>query len=214
MSPTCFFLGQSRRNHFEIFTMALSKEENDLSTCSFANTTNQPVECPFGFGRKATKSGWEQAISPLCCPLCRALLYQAQRAVPCGHCYCKVCCQRVKDCLLCAADVENYTSATEVDKDVESFIQAHSHNIDLLQEDEPGNIQTERETDFLQKRTTFLLFQALKAQNGGNYASALARLEQAQLELTGKTEQKYINQQAMILGKLSDVSYVLFWYAY
>ncbi|GJD11397.1 hypothetical protein Gasu2_55380 [Galdieria sulphuraria] len=171
-----------------------------------ANKANEVIECPFGFGTRATSTEWEKAIAPLCCPLCHALLYETQRATPCGHCYCKTCSFKVKDCLLCAADIEEFANAADVDSDVESFIRAHSHNIDLLQSDQTPSTQTsESETDVLLKRTTFLLYQALKAQKGGNSASALSRLQQAESELMHKKEQSCVNQRSIILGKLSDI---------
>ncbi|GJQ15687.1 hypothetical protein GpartN1_g7478.t1 [Galdieria partita] len=185
--------------------MAFPENVDSCPRLPTSDGTNQTVECPFGFGRRATKNDWENAIAPLCCPVCRALLYEAQRAAPCGHCYCKICSLKVKDCLLCAADIVEFATAADVDSDVESFIRAHSHNIELLQSDQTCSAQIESEIDLLLKRTTFLLYQSLKALKGANSASALMRLQQAESELKDKTEQKCVNQRSIILGKISDI---------
>ncbi|GBG74642.1 hypothetical protein CBR_g19049 [Chara braunii] len=76
--------------------------------------------CPLGYD-----AGGGFRIGPLSCVICRALLYDSFRCVPCRHVYCRVCISRFSDCPLCGADIERLEPDAEMQSLIDKFIDGH-----------------------------------------------------------------------------------------
>lgn len=141
-------------------------------------------KCPLGFD-----SGTFQ-IGPLSCVLCKALLYDASRTVPCQHIFCRGCVARFADCPLCGADVEGISPDLHLQSLVDRYIKGHARihrgggakGPTSAGESRPldadlAALDTRIYEDASLERGSFLLQQAMRAFKGGNLENAGARLE-------------------------------------
>jgi hypothetical protein len=74
-----------------------------------AATAPPVATCPLGFG---TARG--PKLTKLHCPVCRALLFNAQRVRGCSHTFCEPCIRATRDCPVCGADVDALEANTEL----------------------------------------------------------------------------------------------------
>lgn len=164
-------------------------------------------KCPFGYDSHSFKLG------PLSCMLCRALLYESSKCVPCFHKFCKACISRFKDCPLCGADIEKIEPDNDLQTTVDRFIDGHARikrsqlSTDSKEaEHEPKNVIY---GDVSMERGSFLVQQAMTAFHGKNVESAKSRLSicaediREQLQTQGNAPE-LCSQLGAVLGMLGD----------
>lgn len=101
---------------------AAARPASTPSACPFASGAQGPngdsqaaqhdepaAVCPYGYGADAGPK-----LSELDCTICQTLLFDASKAVPCGHKFCRYCLSKFKDCPLCGADVAGIESAKDL----------------------------------------------------------------------------------------------------
>lgn len=162
-------------------------------------------KCPLGYDSVSFK------IGPFSCVLCRALLYDSSRCVPCRHIFCRGCISRFQDCPLCGLDIDSIESDPEMQGLVDRFIEGHARTKrPSLQTDvekvSAGNIKYE---DISVERGSFLVQQAMRAFEGKNMQSAKARLSlcvedsREEMSRSGATSTN-CSQLGALLGMLGD----------
>ncbi|KAG0559288.1 hypothetical protein KC19_10G093800 [Ceratodon purpureus] len=162
-------------------------------------------KCPLGYDSVSFK------IGPFSCVLCRALLYDSSRCVPCRHIFCRGCISRFQDCPLCGLDIDGIESDSEMQGLVDRFIEGHARTIRPslqtgAQEESAGNIKYE---DISVERGSFLVQQAMRAFEGKNMESAKARLSlcvedsREEMSRSGATSTS-CSQLGALLGMLGD----------
>ncbi|PKU66915.1 protein NCA1 [Dendrobium catenatum] len=164
-------------------------------------------KCPFGYDSETFKLG------PLSCMLCRALLYESSKCVPCFHKFCKVCISRFKDCPLCGADIEKIESDNDLQATVDKFIDGHARIKRFQVSADSKEVGHEQKNviygDVSMERGAFLVQQAMMAFNGKNVESAKSRLNicaediREQLKTQGNTPE-LCSQLGAVLGMLGD----------
>lgn len=167
-------------------------------------------KCPLGYDSGSFKLG------PLSCVICRALLFDSSKCIPCGHLYCRFCISRFQDCPLCGADIEGIEADSNLQKQVEQFIEGHARiKRSTPHSDEIGGEENQiRKSDITYEdvslaRGTFLLQQAMRAFQAQNLESANSRLGicandiRDELERSGVTPD-ICSQLGAVLGMLGD----------
>ncbi|KAK8953670.1 hypothetical protein KSP40_PGU016262 [Platanthera guangdongensis] len=176
----------------------IDKHSKDSATIS--------PKCPFGYDSHTFKLG------PLSCMLCRSLLYESSKCVPCSHKFCKACISRFKDCPLCGADIEKIEPDNDLQTTVDRFIDGHARikRSQLSSESEGGHEQKNViYGDVSMERGAFLVQQAMMAFHGKNIESAKSRLEicaqdiREQLQTQGNIPE-LCSQLGAVLGMLGD----------
>ncbi|KAH7677594.1 Zinc finger RING/FYVE/PHD-type protein [Dioscorea alata] len=165
-----------------------------------------PAKCPFGYDSHTFKLG------PLSCMICKALLFESSKCVPCAHKFCKACISRFKDCPLCGADIDKIEPDSDLQITVERFINGHAR-IKRAQVNADGSeIQEQKNViyaDVSMERGAFLVQQAMRAFQAKNIESARSRLSlcaediREQLQSLGNTAE-LCSQLGAILGMLGD----------
>lgn len=185
-----------------------AKQDKEL-----ASPRENPVpKCPFGYDSTSFKLG------PLSCVLCRALLFESTKCVPCGHLFCRFCISRFNDCPLCGAGIDTFEPDNGLQKEVDQFIEGHARikrSIPLSSDSggEEEEIQKSNVTyeDVSLERGTFLVQQAMRAFQAQNLESASARLGMCandireELVRSGATPE-VCSQLGAVLGMLGDCS--------
>lgn len=69
------------------------------SEISIFSLMAEPVSCPLGFGTSVT------AVSQFHCTICRGLLYEPVKLVPCDHSFCSFCISPACSCPTCGQDI-------------------------------------------------------------------------------------------------------------
>uniref|UniRef100_A0A0C9SAH3 TSA: Wollemia nobilis Ref_Wollemi_Transcript_3511_1800 transcribed RNA sequence n=1 Tax=Wollemia nobilis TaxID=56998 RepID=A0A0C9SAH3_9CONI len=169
-------------------------------------------KCPFGYDSHSFKLG------PFSCVLCRALLYESSKCVPCGHKFCKVCISRFEDCPLCGADINKVEPDPDLQALVDQFIEGHArikrtvtHSDDTKGEEDIEQPKTVTYEDVSLERGSFLVQHAMRAFQAQNLESAKSRLLlcaddiREQLEKTESTPE-LCSQLGAVLGMLGDCS--------
>jgi len=183
-----------------------SKEENAQES-----RREPPAKCPMGYDSGSFK------IGPLSCVICRALLFDSSRCLPCRHIYCRACISRFKDCPLCGADVDEIVPDPEMQTLVDQFIEGHARikgtplNANSA-EGETGESEDQSNVvyeDASSARGSFLVQQAMRAFQAQNLESAKARLglcvEDSREEiLHSGSNAKNCSQLGALLGMLGD----------
>lgn len=166
-----------------------------------------PPKCPFGYDSHTFKLG------PLSCMICKALLYQSSKCLPCDHKFCKACISRFRDCPLCGADIERIEPDTDLQLLVDQFIDGHARikrsqvNLDAT------SPKVERKNviyaDVSMERGAFLVQHAMRAFQAKNVESARSRLGlcaediREQIQASGNTPE-LCSQLGAVLGMLGD----------
>lgn len=164
-------------------------------------------KCPFGYDSHSFKLG------PLSCMVCKALLYQSSKCLPCSHKFCKACISRFKDCPLCGADIEMIELDTDLQLTVDRFIDGHAR-IKRFQVNLDGPEAKDEQTnviygDVSMERGAFLVQQAMRAFHAKNIESASSRLGlcaddiHEQLQTSGDSPE-LCSQLGAVLGMLGD----------
>jgi len=167
-------------------------------------------KCPFGYDSHSFKLG------PFSCLICRALLYQSSKCVPCGHKFCKACILRYNDCPLCGADIKNIEPDPDLQALVDQFIEGHArikrtvpNSDDIKGKEDKKQSKNVIYEDVSLERGSFLLQHAMRAFQAQNLESAKSRLTlcaediHEQLESSGST-QELCSQLGAVLGMLGD----------
>ncbi|XP_020597728.1 uncharacterized protein LOC110037422 [Phalaenopsis equestris] len=164
-------------------------------------------KCPFGYDSETFKLG------PLSCMLCRALLYESSKCVPCAHKFCKVCVSRFKDCPLCGADIEKIEPDDDLQTTVDKFIDGHARIKRFQVSEDSKEVGNEQNNviygDVSMERGAFLVQQAMRAFHAKNLESAQSRLNicaediREQLQTQGNT-QELCSQLGAVLGMMGD----------
>lgn len=167
-------------------------------------------KCPFGYDSHSFKLG------PFSCVICRALLYQSSKCVPCGHKFCKACILRFNDCPLCGADIDKVEPDTDLQVLVDQFIEGHArikrtvpNSDDIKGKDDKKQLKNIIYEDVSLERGSFLLQHAMRAFQAQNLESAKSRLTlcaediHEQLESSGSTPE-LCSQLGAVLGMLGD----------
>ncbi|PKA61821.1 hypothetical protein AXF42_Ash008653 [Apostasia shenzhenica] len=170
------------------------------------STTISP-KCPFGYDSHTFKLG------PLSCMLCRALLYESSKCVPCSHKFCKACISRFKDCPLCGADIEQIEADNDLQVTVDRFIDGHCRIKRSHVNADSREVVNEKKNviygDVSMERGAFLVQQAMRAFHGKNLESASSRLSicaediREQLQTQGDAPE-LSSQLGAVLGMLGD----------
>ncbi|KAL4203110.1 hypothetical protein AMTRI_Chr01g126260 [Amborella trichopoda] len=189
-----------------------NKEESE------APNTVSP-KCPFGYDSHAFKLG------PLSCVICRALLFETSKCLPCSHKYCKVCISRFKDCPICGADIERIEPEPDLQDVVDHFIEGHARikrstvNSDIKGVTENDQVKSVVYEDVSLERGTFLVQQAMRAFQAQNLKSAESRLSlctediRDQIERSGCTSElcsqlgAVVHTLSVSLNKIGDLKY-------
>ncbi|MQL79517.1 hypothetical protein Taro_011962, partial [Colocasia esculenta] len=180
---------------------------DDKSDVQKSNSGSISPKCPFGYDSHTFKLG------PLSCMICKALLFDSSKCLPCSHKFCKVCICRFKDCPLCGADIDKIEPDIDLQSMVDRFIEGHARikrsqiNKDSNEVgDEQKNVIYE---DVSLERGAFLVQHAMRAFHAHNYESAKSRLKicsediYEQLERLGNTTE-LCSQLGAVLGMLGD----------
>ncbi|KAI3446414.1 hypothetical protein Pfo_003079 [Paulownia fortunei] len=208
MKPVCPFTKASRPDD------AASKKPSENQNKQQAVNDSKPQQddaifpkCPFGYDSQTFK------IGPLSCLICRALLFECSKCVPCSHVYCKVCITRFKDCPLCGADIEKIEDDPNLQSIVDRFIEGHARikrsQVDTDKEEREGEEKKVIYEDVSLERGAFLVQQAMRALRANNMESAKSRLSicaedvKEQLERMGNTPE-LCSQLGAVLGMLGD----------
>ncbi|XP_059646395.1 protein NCA1 [Cornus florida] len=172
-----------------------------------AESASISPKCPFGYDSQTFKLG------PFSCMICRALLFESSKCVPCSHVYCKACVSRFKDCPLCGADIEKIEADTNLQDVVDRFIDGHARikrsQVNTDQENVEGEKKKVIYEDVSLERGAFLVQQAMRAFRAHNIESAKSRLGlcaediREQLERMGNTSE-LCSQLGAVLGMLGD----------
>ncbi|KAF5733661.1 hypothetical protein HS088_TW16G00101 [Tripterygium wilfordii] len=166
------------------------------------------ARCPYGYDAQTFKLG------PLSCLICRALLFETTKCVPCSHVYCKACVSRFKDCPLCGADIEGTEVDTHLQSVVDRFIEGHARIKRSLVDAENGEEAVEENKkviyeDVSMERGAFLVQQAMRAFRAQNLGSAKSRLTLCAEDIKGQIERmgnvsELCSQLGAVLGMLGD----------
>uniref|UniRef100_A0A7I4DI66 RING-type domain-containing protein n=1 Tax=Physcomitrium patens TaxID=3218 RepID=A0A7I4DI66_PHYPA len=177
------------------------KERKDENTEASAGG-----KCPLGYDSVSFK------IGPFSCVLCRALLHDSSRCVPCRHIFCRGCISRFQDCPLCGLDIENIESDPEMQGLVDRFIEGHARikrpTVQSGAEEASAGRDIKYE-DISVERGSFLVQQAMRAFQGNNLESAKARLglciedSREEMSRSGATSTN-CSQLGALLGMLGD----------
>ncbi|KAG0450483.1 hypothetical protein HPP92_026712 [Vanilla planifolia] len=164
-------------------------------------------KCPFGYDSHTFKLG------PLSCMLCRALLYESSKCVPCSHKFCKICISRFKDCPLCGADIDEIEPDNDLQATVDRYIDGHARIKRFQHGADSGETENDKKNiiyeDISMERGSFLVQQAMRAFQGKNIESAKSRLSicvediREQLQNQGNTPE-LCSQLGAVLGMLGD----------
>ncbi|KAK4770580.1 hypothetical protein SAY87_031112 [Trapa incisa] len=199
MTPVCPFAKSARPED-------VSAKKHQKDSASGGSGSISP-KCPFGYDSQTFKLG------PLSCMICRALLFDCTRCVPCSHVFCKVCLSRFKDCPLCGADIEATEADTNLQSTVDQFIEGHARikrsHVENTDKGEVGEKKTVIYEDVSLERGSFLVQQAMRAFRAQNVDSAKSRLIicaddiRDQISRMGNTAE-LCSQLGAVLGLLGD----------
>ncbi|KAL5995033.1 Protein nca1, partial [Asimina triloba] len=175
------------------------KEQGDSAVLS--------PKCPFGYDSHSFKLG------PLSCVICRALLFESSKCVPCSHKFCKVCISRFIDCPVCGADIEKTEPDNELQLLVDRFIEGHCRikrsQINSDTTETGGENENVTYEDVSLERGAFLVQHAVTAFRAQNFESSKSRLSMCaedireQLERLGNTPE-LCSRLGAVLGMLGD----------
>eukprot|EP00246_Nothoceros_aenigmaticus_P017304 TRINITY_DN8385_c0_g1_i1.p1 TRINITY_DN8385_c0_g1~~TRINITY_DN8385_c0_g1_i1.p1 ORF type:complete len:392 (+),score=68.62 TRINITY_DN8385_c0_g1_i1:190-1365(+) len=164
-------------------------------------------KCPLGYDSASFK------IGPLSCVICRALLFNTCRCVPCEHIFCRGCISQFQDCPLCGVDIKNIEPDHNLQQLVDQFIEGHGR-IKRSAAGTEGTKDVERRNEVIYEdvslaRGTFLLQHAMRAFQAKNLDSAKARLalcveDTADEFHKDKSNQGVSSQLGAVLGMLGD----------
>ncbi|KAI5057284.1 hypothetical protein GOP47_0027299 [Adiantum capillus-veneris] len=166
--------------------------------------------CPLGYD-----SGSSFKLGPFSCVICRALLFNTSKCVPCGHLFCRFCISRFGDCPLCGAGIESLAADDELQTQVDQFIEGHARvKRSIPQGNESG---AQRDTDSVTyedvslARGSFLVQQAMRAFQAQNVESASSRLNLCKADIKEELERhgptpEVCSQLGAVLGMLGDCS--------
>jgi hypothetical protein len=211
MTPVCPFVkitrpddsnaskksGENSAKHLVEHESKVKKDVNDSASVS--------PKCPLGYDSQTFKMG------PLSCMVCKALLFETSKCVPCSHLFCKACIARFKDCPLCGADIEKIEPDDDLQGVVDRFIEGHARikrSVNLGEEAAENNKPVIYE-DVSLERGSFLVQQAMRAFRAQNLESAKSRLNlcakdvRSQIEKVGNTSE-LCSQLGAVLGMLGD----------
>ncbi|KAF6147754.1 hypothetical protein GIB67_006727 [Kingdonia uniflora] len=129
------------------------KEENN-------DSSSMPPKCPFGYDSHTFKLG------PLSCVICKALLFESSKCIPCSHKFCRACISRFKDCPLCGADIEKIEPDKDLQDVVDRFIEGHARikrsQVDTNTKGDDDECKTVIYGDVSLERGSFLVQQAMR----------------------------------------------------
>lgn len=161
-------------------------------------------KCPFGYDSHTFKLG------PLSCMVCKALLFESSKCMPCCHKFCKTCILRFEDCPLCGADIEKVEPDTDLQVLVDRFIDGHAR---IQRSQVNAGLAVEQKNviygDVSMERGAFLVQQAMRAFHAKNIESAKSRLSlcaediREQLQTLGNSSE-LCSQLGAVLGMLGD----------
>jgi hypothetical protein len=80
-------------------------------------------KCPMGYDADTVKVG------PLTCLICKSLLFNTVRILPCRHVFCNSCCVRLEACGLCGGErhsIEQDDETRMLDQNVHVFIERYA----------------------------------------------------------------------------------------
>ncbi|CAM6129339.1 unnamed protein product [Calypogeia fissa] len=167
-------------------------------------------KCPLGYDSVSFK------IGPLSCVICRALLFDSSRCVPCQHIFCRDCISRFQDCVLCGADIERIDDDPQLQGLVERFIEGHArikrstvlaNGGSSPREENASNVVSYEDVSLA--RGSFLIQHAMRAFQAQNFKSAKSRLQlcaddtREELSRSG-TSTETCSQLGAVLGMLGD----------
>ncbi|KAL2937395.1 Protein NCA1 [Bienertia sinuspersici] len=211
MTPVCPFVRAVRPDD------ASSKRSGD-NQCQHAaehesKAKNEPSDssiiepkCPLGYDSRSFK------IGPLSCVLCKALLFDSSKCVPCSHLFCKACISRFKDCPLCGADIEKIEPDEELQKVVDKFIDGHARikrSSVSTDAEETIKVKPVIYEDVSLERGAFLVQQAMRAFRAQNVESAKSRLSICAVDIREQLKEsgnkpELCSQLGAVLGMLGD----------
>lgn len=184
--------------------------DNDKKGRDNQSDEGATLKCPFGYDSHSFKLG------PFSCVICRALLYQSSKCVPCGHKFCKACILRFSDCPLCGADIDKVEPDPDLQVLVDQFIEGHArikrtipNSDDIKGQEDERQFKNVTYEDVSLERGSFLLQHAMRAFQAQNLESAKSRLTlcaediHEQMERSGSTPE-LCSQQGAVLGILGD----------
>ncbi|KAL3696286.1 hypothetical protein R1sor_010362 [Riccia sorocarpa] len=190
---------KSKQNGSEAVEKERVDEESD----------SQALKCPYGYDSGSFK------IGPLSCVICRALLYNTCRCIPCDHIFCRECITKYQDCVLCGADIQGVKPDDELQKMVDRFIEGHARVKRSVKTDgESADVESPRSNmvsyeDVSLARGSFLIQHAMRAFQAQNFVSAKSRLTlcaqdtREELSRSGMTVD-VCSQLGAVLGMLGD----------
>eukprot|EP00897_Mesotaenium_endlicherianum_P001949 jgi/Mesen1/1782/ME000014S01190 len=181
-------------------------------------TASSSGKCPFGYDTATFE------IGPLSCMICKALLFESSRCVPCRHIFCRGCVMRFRDCPLCGADIDSLAPDEDMQALVDRFVEGHV--LKAAAKDAAADVDGSREQqkEILKKLDvaaynepmavpgSFLLQHAMRAFQAGNVASAKQRLLlclgdlRDELAREGAARRDLSCQLGAVLGSLGDCS--------
>ncbi|XP_021729964.1 protein NCA1-like isoform X1 [Chenopodium quinoa] len=212
MTPVCPFVKATRpddassKRSGENICKHAAEHESKAKSESVDSGIIEP-KCPLGYDSRSFK------IGPLSCVLCKALLFESSKCVPCSHIFCKACISRFKDCPLCGADIEKIEHDEETQKVVDKFIAGHARI-----KRSPASTDTEEEVsknksviyeDVSLERGAFLVQHAMRAFRAQNVESAKSRLSLCAADIREQLKEsgdkpELCSQLGAVLGMLGD----------
>lgn len=141
--------------------------------------------CPLGFS--SGKHG--SALGPLSCSLCRSILHEATRLMPCQHGFCCHCVSKFSDCPVCGRDIESRDFDESLDKEALKSIEEAIAKVDST---------SLKASVYLKLGTQSLAF--------GNHQAAFQRLEECSRLLRGmmRPDSSTECQLGAVLGMQGD----------
>ncbi|KNA23260.1 hypothetical protein SOVF_026190 [Spinacia oleracea] len=212
MTPVCPFVKVARpddassKRSGENQCKHASEHESKAKNESVAPGVIEP-KCPLGYDSHSFK------IGPLSCVLCKALLFESSKCVPCSHKFCKACISRFKDCPLCGADIEKIESDEEIQKLVDRFIDGHARIKRSPASTDAGEEVSKNKPviyeDVSLERGAFLVQQAMRAFRAQNVESAKSRLSLCAVDIRERLKEagnkpELCSQLGAVLGMLGD----------
>ncbi|KAL8144624.1 protein NCA1 [Apium graveolens] len=209
MKPVCPFAKVARPDDGSLKKPSGNKQHPACEAKSKPESTESATispKCPLGYDSESFK------IGPFSCMICKALLFECSKCVPCSHVYCKACISRFNDCPLCGADIESTEADTNLQSVVDRFIEGHARikrQVDTEGNEVVGEKKTVIYEDVSLERGTFLVQHAMRAFRANNVESAKSRLNlcaediREQLGRLGNTSE-LCSQLGAVLGMLGD----------
>lgn len=209
MKPVCPFAKVARPDDGSLKKPSGNKQHPACEAKSKPESTESATispKCPLGYDSETFK------IGPFSCMICKALLFECSKCIPCSHVYCKACISRFNDCPLCGADIESTEADTNLQSVVDRFIEGHARikrQVDTEGNEVVGEKKTVIYEDVSLERGTFLVQHAMRAFRANNVESAKSRLNlcaediREQLGRLGNTSE-LCSQLGAVLGMLGD----------